>query len=224
MKGKLVGLGTAITHGNTAWLAHIIVSPENRNQGIGKSITKFLVDSLQNTTCTTIFLLATKLGEPVYKKAGFVIDTEYIAFMGHHTSRSSLPFSNQLITSFKKDFEEPILQLDRRVSGENREHLLKMHLEKSLLILDRDNVVGCFFPTLGEGLILAENTEAGLALLNKRHLTETRTMLPIDNKTGINFLLKKGFQEAVRGSRMRLGKKLEWQPEKIYSRIGGNLG
>jgi len=58
---KIVGIGTTIIHNDIAWLAHIIVHPEHRNQGIGKIITQTLVDSLQ-TKCDTIYLIATDLG------------------------------------------------------------------------------------------------------------------------------------------------------------------
>ncbi len=218
--GKIIGVGVTIVHGETAWLAHIIVSPENRNQGIGKMITQALVDSLQATSCTTILLIATKQGEPIYRKIGFLVETEYAIFK--EGKRSTMPVEKCM--PYNQKFEKSILLLDRQVSGENREKLLKTHLEKSQLVIKNDTVAGCFFPTLGEGLILAEDTDAGITLLAQKHLTEIRTALPIDNKSGMNYLVRYGFQEFARGVRMRLGKKLDWQPEKIYSRIGGNLG
>ena len=219
-EGKLVGVGAAIVHGKTAWLAHIIVSVEHRNQGVGKIITQSLVDSLQNTECTTILLLATKLGEPVYRKIGFSIDSEYAFF----NNGKPLPIATGQIIPFDKKFENSVLFLDRKISGENREKLLQPHLEKSHIIVENNNVVGCFFKTLGEGLILAENIEAGLTLLSQKHVFEINTILPVANVNGVNFLRQRGFQEFRRCTRMRLGKVLEWQPEKIYNRIGGNLG
>ena len=40
---KIVGTGTSIIHNDVAWLAHIIVHPDHRNQGIGKLITESLI-------------------------------------------------------------------------------------------------------------------------------------------------------------------------------------
>lgn len=77
---KIVGIGTTIIHNETAWLAHIIVHPDYRNQRIGKIITQTLVDNSYSKDCETIYLLATELGEPVYKKIGFETETEYIVF------------------------------------------------------------------------------------------------------------------------------------------------
>ena len=73
---KIVAIGTAIVHNDIAWLAHIIVHPDNRNQGIGNLITKTLVENLESKRCDTIYLIATALGEPVYKKLGFETETD----------------------------------------------------------------------------------------------------------------------------------------------------
>ena len=35
---KIIGIGTGIVFGNTAWIAHIIVNPEFRRRGIGRKI------------------------------------------------------------------------------------------------------------------------------------------------------------------------------------------
>ena len=60
------------------WLAHINVQPGNRNHGLGKLITQFLVDEAQAKNCDTIYLIATDLCEPVYKKVGFETETDYL--------------------------------------------------------------------------------------------------------------------------------------------------
>src|SRR5690242_17103555 len=75
---QLAGVGTAIVHANTAWLAHIIVDPRQRNKGIGTDITKALIQLAEKYYCRTILLLATTLGEPVYTKLGFRKELDYI--------------------------------------------------------------------------------------------------------------------------------------------------
>ncbi|MBL0009542.1 MAG: GNAT family N-acetyltransferase [Saprospiraceae bacterium] len=79
---KIAGTGTAIIHHDVAWLAHIIVHPDFRNQGIGKLITESLVKMAHAKSCDTLYLLATELGEPVYRKIGFETETEYLFFKG----------------------------------------------------------------------------------------------------------------------------------------------
>lgn len=81
MGNEMVGIGNAIIYGNTAWLAHIIVHKQYRNNGIGSAVTKALIDLVCKTSCDTILLIATALGEPVYKKLGFDIQTKYVFLM-----------------------------------------------------------------------------------------------------------------------------------------------
>jgi GNAT superfamily N-acetyltransferase len=50
---KIVGIGTTIIHNDTAWLAHIIVHPDKRNQGIGQLITQTLIDRVKTKSCDT---------------------------------------------------------------------------------------------------------------------------------------------------------------------------
>ncbi len=71
---KIVGTGTAIIHNDVAWLAHIIVHVDYRNQGIGQLITKALVEIANAKKCDTLYLLATELGEPVYSRLGSFSD------------------------------------------------------------------------------------------------------------------------------------------------------
>jgi hypothetical protein len=73
-------------------------------------------------------------------------------------------------------------------------------------------------------MIIAESTEAGIALMKKKFGLNKNFCLPTDNEEGVNFLIRKGYQEFRRASRMILGNKLPWSGAKIYSRIGGNLG
>ena len=68
-RNEIVGIGTGIFFKNTGWLAHIIVSKEYRNQGIGNIIVKDRINYLQNKKdCNVITLTATDLGYPLYKK------------------------------------------------------------------------------------------------------------------------------------------------------------
>lgn len=52
-----------------------------------------------------------------------------------------------------------------------------------------------------------------------------KASLPSDNIMGIEFLKYNRFIETTKKvSRMILGKDINWKPNKIYSRIGGNFG
>ncbi|HEX6224872.1 MAG TPA: GNAT family N-acetyltransferase [Chryseolinea sp.] len=220
VKEQTVGIGTAIVHGKTAWLAHIIVHQNYRNSGIGSAITKALIERTLKSECRTLLLIATALGEPVYKKLGFEVDTTY-QFFDHG---SLPPIESTKICPFKKQYESAIFQLDRAVSGENRQKLLRDHLADTLVFVDNNMLLGFYIPTLGEGTIIADSPAAGLALMSVRAASTRRFCIPTINENGVNFLNQNGFTEYRRASRMILGEKISWEGSKIYSRIGGNLG
>ena len=216
---ELAGIGTCIVHHHTAWLAHIIVHPDHRNKGLGTILTQALIDLLKQKNCSTIQLIATSLGKPVYSKLGFTSETDYLLF----TCDQPLT-ATTITTPFDKKFEREIIALDHHVTGENRQELLSEHLPFSRLIIENNTLEGFYLPTLGEGLIIAKKEEAGAALLALKHSSINKTGLPIDNKVGIEFFTRHGLTESFRGTKMILGDKLKWHPENMYSRIGGNLG
>lgn len=219
---KIVGIGAAIINNDTAWLAHIIVHPDNRNQGIGKLITQSLVDSLKTKSCDTIYLIATELGEPVYKKIGFETETEYLIFKDIKTTET---FTNpENIVVFTNDFQEQISNLDRQVSGENRMFQLEKHLSSGFVYLQDNDVKGFYLPTFREGLIIATTNSAGQELMKLRLTTKENAAFPIDNVGASEFMHQNNFKASMTQKRMRLGKKRNWQPTNIYNRIGGNLG
>jgi len=221
LEGKIVGIGTAIIHGYTAWLAHIIVSPNHRNAGIGSVITKALIDLCQKHSCGTLLLIATALGEPVYKKFGFEVETKYL-FFDHGISPTGE--ASPEIFGFQKRHEEALFELDRFVSGEDRKKLLREHLNNTVVFVEKNLLKGFYMPTLGDGLIIAESPAAGLALMKLRATSTKKFCVPMLNENALNFLSQHGFIEYRQASRMILGEKMIWYGSKVYSRIGGNLG
>lgn len=219
---KIVGIGTTIIHNDIAWLAHIIVRPDNRNNGIGRLITQTLIDSLKAKNCDTIYLIATDLGAPVYEKLGFETETEYLCFKDIQTDMGWTISKN--ITLFTDDFKEHIANIDRHVSGEDRMLQIQQHLTYGYVYLQDKIIEGYYLPTLGEGLIIANTSSAGLELMKLRLTTKENIAFPIDNLSATEFLHKNNYKEFKMVKRMRLGTKRTWLPAKIYSRIGGHLG
>lgn len=219
--GAVVGIGNAIIYGDTAWLAHIIVNKQYRNNGIGSAVTKALIDLVRKASCETILLIATALGEPVYKKLGFDIQTKYVFF-----NEGSFPpaIHSSAIKPFENSFHNELLRLDRIVSGEARSKLLQPHFSDCIVYLENGAIAGTYMPTLGEGLILAKNQGAGRALMELRATTSRRFCIPIENVDGLKILESFGCPEIRTASRMIYGKKISWDGSKIYNRIGGNLG
>jgi GNAT superfamily N-acetyltransferase len=218
---EIVGVGAAISYRNTGWLAHIIVSAEHRNKGIGGAIVNHLCDYLKSAGHKTILLTATEMGYPVYKKAGFIEQTEYVFF--ETTERFSCTLSDSIVRITKKDKEE-VLDLDKLISGEDRQHLLSDYLNDGYIYRRDSQAVGYYLPGLGEGLIIADDPDAGIELIKFRNSFSNKGVLPLSNAAGIEFYRNKGFNEIKRIKRMIYGEEIIWRPEKIFSRIGGNFG
>jgi len=219
---KIVGLGATIINNDTAWLAHIIVHHDYRNHGIGKFITQTLVDNATHKRCETIYLLATELGEPVYKKVGFETETEYLSFKDTKTI-GAFTYSENIV-AFTDDFKKQIANLDQQVSGENRMFQFEQHLSNGFVFLQDNNMKGFYLPTFREGLIIAITSSAGQELMKLRLSTKENVSFPADNLSAREFMHQNNFKVIRTEKRMRLGKKRNWQPTNIYNRIGGNLG
>ena len=215
---EIAGVGATVRHATTSWLGHIIVHPQHRNRGFGTLITNHLI-SIAKKDSTTISLIATTLGAPVYAKCGFKTEREYIFLQGQ-----ALPAAAPA-SDYDTEFESQMLDLDRKISGEDRRQLLTPHLKNSKLVLSDKKVTGFYMPTLGEGLIVADNEEAGIRLLHEKlKASDNKIVIPLENQTALSYLQKLGYKEFLRGTRMYLGNKILWHPNKLYSRIAGNLG
>ena len=219
---KIVGIGTGIIHNDVAWLAHIIVHPDNRKQGLGKLITETLVESLHSKDIETIYLIATDLGAPVYEKAGFETETEYLFYKDIKADPGWLPSEN--IIPYTNELKTQIASLDKQVSGENRMNHVEEHLDGSY-VFQRGNIVeGFYLPTFGEGLITSVTPSAGIELMKYRFGTKDSVVFPQDNLAAAKFMEDNKDASFKKAKRMRLGKERRWGPAHIYGRIGGNLG
>jgi len=221
--GAIAGVGAAITFNRTSWLAHIIVGSSYRNQGIGFQMVQHLLNHLKKESIETCSLIATDFGFPVYIKAGFKTVTEY-TFLKKDSAWIDQPASKNIIP-FQEEHRAAVFALDQQISGEQRQSLITRFLNQALVYIENGKVTGYYLPDLREGMIFAQTEEAGLALMNLKYATAEHAVLPSDNTSGIRQLRRNGFIETgKKGTRMILGNELAWQPQKIYSRIGGNLG
>jgi GNAT superfamily N-acetyltransferase len=221
-KGKIIAVGTTIQHKDSAWLAHIIVHPDYRNQGLGRAIASALVDDLDAERFKTVYLDATDMGYPVYKKLGFEVEADYIHLNGKHTD---LDLANPaLIIPYHPKFKDQILALDRLISAEDRVRILENHLPSSLLFVSEDRLLGAYFPFLLDGFVLALTVESGTELMKLRMRTKYNARYPTANQACTDFLTEHGYEVTGSSRRMVLGQKREWDGTGIFHRISGGLG
>ncbi len=216
---SIIGIGTAISNGQSGWLAQIVVDENHRGKGIGYQITDHLIKSLKSTGAVTVHLIATIMGFPLYQKMGFKTITEYDFFRGiwngeHHQHPDIRPFKKADLTR--------IYELDFSVSGEKREQMLEK-FSTNIFVFEKNNQIsGYFFKDFGEGMIIASYQETGIELLKmKLQSGKIKTVIPVENKPCISFLKEIGFEHYSTSKRMILGEDPDWKPECIYSRAGG---
>lgn len=217
----ICGIGTVILHEDTAWLAHIIVHPAHRNNGLGGLITRNLVEQVDRSKYKTIYLIATDLGYPVYLKVGFELEATYGLFT---SDKLMMAETSAYILPFQTCHAPEVFALDRKVSGEGRQATLDLHLKDAFVFHRNDKVEGAFFPGLGNGLIIAENAEAGIELMKLRLQKLQFALCPLDNEAGVNFLTVQNYTPGKISRRMRIGAKREWQPTGLYNRVSGQIG
>ena len=220
---KIVGTGNVLIKGKLGWLANIIVDNKYRGEGFGSKITKYLVEFLNSKGCETQLLIATDLGEPVYKKIGFKKLTEYRCFLTEKDN--GVVYSNAIRKLVPSDLED-LVKMDRDANDEDREHLISKYYKTGFGYFNNDNkLLGFYLPDFGRGLVISKQKKAGIELLKLKHAQKgKKTLIPIENLDGIRFFENSGLKEGLKCSRMVLGKENDWNPECIYSYGGGHCG
>lgn len=223
VEGELVGCANGILYGRSGWLGNIIVLPEYRGHGLGTALTQYLVEHFFTKGCITQILIATKMGEPIYRKIGFRRVSDYI-FLNSPDNHSVL--SAEGTRPCRSDDYDRIYRIDYSISAEDRHSFLARFLTTGWVHeSSRDEVDGFFLPEMSQGAILAENNKAGLGLLaQKLKRGCTNIVIPEQNNSALAYLTIHGYQEVIRAPRMVLGPDLNWQPASIYSRGSGYFG
>jgi len=223
LDGRIVGIGVLIDFRQTCWLAHIIVHKHYRKRGIGNQITLELMTMAKKKGIPTCLLIASDMGKPVYEKVGFKLVTEYVPL------KKEKPWPVEPvhigIVPFREEHRDMIYTMDRKISGEDRRILLDEYMSVTKVYVNNNKVEGYYIPRLKQGPIYAEIREAGLALMQLKYADTDIAVIPQENNFALEYLIQNGFTDAGRkATRMIYGDDIDWEPDKIYGRIGGNLG
>ncbi len=222
VKGEeIIATANALMFGSVGWAANIIVSPSYQGQGLGYKITQHLIE-LMLKRVSSILLIATNMGEDLYKKFGFKIVESYSISeskkINIETSKNIIPFEHKYFDS--------ILHLDFVATGENRKNLLHPFIHNLWLYISDNGVMeGFYIHSFGDGMIIASNDKAGKTLLEFKHSKAALlTVVPSSNKVAIHHLNELGIEIKSQINRMSMGKNVNWKPEQIFSRIAGYCG
>ena len=212
---KIVAVGNVLVNDNIGWLGNIIIHKQYRGTGLGSEMTKFLVDYLLEKGCNSILLIATELGKSVYKKIGFEEICDYCYFEA--VADVDILTTKSIRQLVEEDVND-VLELDKAATGEKRKYLIEAFVSTGFGFFRDEMLVGFYLPDYGRGLIVSEDTDAGLALLSMKHAKKgSRSLLPIDNKEATDFLLKSGNIQGDKCTKMILGQTPAWFPEHIFA-------
>jgi GNAT superfamily N-acetyltransferase len=122
---RLVGTTTTTTYGDElAWIGMVLVDPQHRRQGIAAKLMSVALDYL-NGKVNTVKLDATTLGQPVYEKFGFHVESLIERWSG--TGR----LHDEKQAGLVGDSLSELLALDRIAFNADRSKLIKALIEES---------------------------------------------------------------------------------------------
>ena len=79
-EGRIIGTGVASAHGHAGWVGVIYVDPAFRGGGLGRRITRTVIDHLEANGVRSMVLIASPMGRPVYEREGFTVLDRQVRF------------------------------------------------------------------------------------------------------------------------------------------------
>ena len=118
--GRLVATTTTTTYANDlAWIGMVLVDPNERRQGIATKLMKVAMEYL-NGKVATVKLDATALGQPVYEKFGFQVESVLERWSGTAPTRNA-----ETPKALDRDALRELLALDRIAFNADRSRLIQ---------------------------------------------------------------------------------------------------
>ncbi|WGV62085.1 GNAT family N-acetyltransferase [Brevibacillus brevis] len=192
-----------------ASIGMVIVHPSSQGKGYGRQLMKACMASV--STDTSIMLIATPEGEPLYKNLGFLTVDRIRKFIAERFVPEAPP-QNEANDEFEiapmelEDFPS-VVEFDKAARGSSRTHFLEIRMRQASTCLVAKNlsgkVIGYGFAVQGPinlivGPIVAEN--AGMAenllyKLTQNHTGHVRIDVPDEQAAFHTYLEQNGFTQ-----------------------------
>ena len=231
---EVVATGIASAHGPVGWVGVIFVAPDRRGSGLGRAITRRVIEELEARGCRSQVLIASPQGRPIYEREGFAELGRQVRFTAEPIADSEAePFVAERLRSFRSDDLDAVLELDRAATGEDRSAVLRVLVDADstwLTVDAADRPTGFFLrPPWRGGAVIAPDPDDALVLLElRRRQTSAHghagAGVLASNETGRARLRAAGWHEEVANVRMLRGERLDWDPNAIWGQLNGALG
>ncbi len=228
--GRVLGTGAATAYGAVGWVGAIFVDMESRGHGIGRTLTRAVVEDLEGRGCRTLLLIASEHGRPLYEREDFTVQTAHRRFAASGLADTG---PDDRLRPFDREMLPAIRALDQEANGEDRTSVLDALAapESTLVTIGDDGAVSGFLlrGPWGGGALIAPDPDDAVRLLAWRRRRagpdgRVATGLPGSNDTGRERLIAEGWVEEPGGTRMIRGEPLEWRPQAVWGQLTGSLG
>ena len=218
--GRAVGVGFGTRNGAAGWIGLVCVRPGYQGRGIGAAITERVAELLEGRGCRTLVLTVTASGRPVYERLGFSVETHYRGFAGPGLQPE--PPEEGVRPMAPEDLPS-VCDLDRRMTGEDRSHLLRA-LAGPGWVMDGDDggVIGYHLPVpWGGGPLITPDPDAAKALTRlARTLAgpdgNVTFWLAEENEAGADLMAEMEFERSRCLPRMVRGEPSRWSPGSLW--------
>ena len=199
--GRLVGTTTTTTYGNDlAWIGMVLVDPQHRRQGIAAKLMNVALEYLKDKVAT-IKLDATALGQPVYEKFGFEVESLIERWSGTASTQERNTRSEATVD------RSELFALDQLAFNADRSRLLDALISiasvSPVLVRDADgSLSGYALARRGTradyvGPLIAKDSEQPETLLDQvlSQLNGRRVYIDFNKECGVstNVLSERGF-------------------------------
>jgi N-acetylglutamate synthase-like GNAT family acetyltransferase len=204
-EGKIVSSAAIVLYDNKlASIGMVIVHKEYRGMGLGKVATQKCLDFTSSNT--SIMLIATEEGRPLYEKMGFItVDCVHKFLCDEYKPLNKS--GDVTIERFNSNNLTEILKLDKVAFGDKRSKFLQNRINQSeqcLVVRDnKANIIGYGISILGPvnlilGPIVAPESQTAALILDKLasiHQGKLRIDVPSGNEDFMLFLEQRGFKQ-----------------------------
>jgi ribosomal protein S18 acetylase RimI-like enzyme len=226
-----VGTTTTCVFGHVAWVAMVLVDVAARNKGIGTQLLCYALDYLDDRQVLTVRLDATPAGKLLYEKLGFQQEYELARYEGIASCCEGSPIAVEATPETYPD----IIELDRKMTGTNREKLLARLFDEfphDLQIIRRHGVDGYAIKRPGANAIqvgpCVAGIKAGSALLSDvLHRSRGKPVfvdVPRDNVAAVKLVESTGLRIQRCFVRMYRGKRVDDKVEALWAGSGPEKG
>jgi predicted N-acetyltransferase YhbS len=207
--GRVVGTGACLGFGRTGWIGGVAVAASARGAGLGRALTDAALDALGERS--TVLLLASSAGRPIYERLGFEGEGQYRVFMAGDEGARAGNFAPRALTPADRG---AVLALDARVTGEDRGVAVDAALAGAVATPELSAVA--LRPPWPARPILARDPSAGAALLAAVIEPGMRLAVPEANVAAVDALVALGAREVEPVLRMRRGAPVAWRPRELW--------